>query len=73
MKKTALGREFTENYFEFIIYLHYDPEWNIMAKPGVVYQGATPAPPTIVSHVPPMNTATVVPIPATSGGSMYLD
>lgn len=80
VKRTALGREFTENYFEFIIYLHYDPEWNILAKPGVVYQSGsgsgsgngTPAPPTIVSHVPPLNPAAVVPMPATiSGGSMY--
>ncbi len=69
VKKTALGREFTENYIEFVIYLHFDPEWNIVAKPGVVYHpqvvgvGAAAPPPTIVSHVPPLNPAAVVPMP----------
>ncbi len=36
-KKSILGRELGDQYLQMEIFLHYDDQWNVVPKPGVLY------------------------------------
>jgi hypothetical protein len=37
MKKSILNRDLGDQYLQMEIFLHYDENWNIIPKHGVIY------------------------------------